>query len=91
VTFHFKASETFWKRFYGLNASQKESVRRAWRIFKENPFDPRLKSHKIHVLSAKSGKTIYSAAIEDDLRVIFFVEGNTVYTVDLGTHAIYRT
>jgi hypothetical protein len=66
-------------------------VRRAWKIFKANPFDPRLSVHKMHALSAKSGKTIHAVAIEADLRAVFFVEGKTVFTVDIGTHAIYRT
>jgi len=49
-----------------------------------------LRSHKIHTLSARYKRTIYSAVIEADLRVVFFIEGDTVRTVDIGTHAIYR-
>ena len=70
---------------------QKAAVRRAWKIFKANPFDPRLAVHKIHALSAKSGKTIHALTIQADLRAVFFVEGDTVFTVDIGTHAISRT
>ena len=40
----------FWESFYDLTSSQKKSARSAWRIFKENPFDPRLRPHKIHRL-----------------------------------------
>ena len=56
-----------------------------------HPFDPRLGVHKIHALSTKSGKTIHALTIEADLRAVFLVEGDTVFTVDIGTHAIYRT
>jgi hypothetical protein len=91
VSYRFKASETFWRNFYHLPDGQKASVRRAWKIFRANPFDQRPGVHKIHALSAKSGKTIYALAVEADLRAVFFVEGNTVFTVDIGTHAIYRT
>lgn len=91
MSYRFKASETFWRNFYRLADGQKAAVRRAWRIFKVNPFDPRLRVHKIHALSAKSGKTIHALTIEADLRAVFFVEGDTVFTVDIGTHAIYRT
>jgi hypothetical protein len=35
---------------------------------------------KIHKLTAAYGKSIYSACIE----------GNTVWSVDIGSHAIYR-
>ena len=91
MSYHFKASETFWRNFYGLPDRQKAAVRRAWQIFKANPFDQRLGVHKIHALSAKSGKTIHALVIEGDLRAVFFAEGDTVFTVDIGTHAIYRT
>ena len=78
------------KGFYGLSDSQKESVRRAWTIFKQAPFDARLGTHKIHRLSAHYGKTIYSAITEDDLRVLFYIEGDIVKTLVIGTHDLYR-
>ena len=61
-------SETFWRNFYHLPDRQKAAVRRAWKIFKANPFDPRLGVHKIHALSAKSGKTIHALTIEGNCR-----------------------
>jgi mRNA-degrading endonuclease YafQ of YafQ-DinJ toxin-antitoxin module len=90
LNYRYKASEEFWKNFYDLSISQKASVRYAWEIFKENPFDPRLKTHKIYSLSAKAGKTVFSAWIEDDLRSVFYISGDTIFTVDIGTHSIYR-
>jgi hypothetical protein len=35
-----------------LSSAQKESARRAWKIFKEDSFDPRLRTHKILRLDA---------------------------------------
>jgi hypothetical protein len=61
-----------------------------WEIFKLNPFDPRLRTHKIHKLSALYQKTIYAVEIEADLRALFFIEGDLVWTVDIGTHDIYK-
>jgi len=90
VNYRYQAAETFWRNFYALSPAQKLAVRQAWLIFKENPFDSRLRSHKIHTLSARYKRTIYSAVIEADLCVVFFIEGDTVRTVDIGTHAIYR-
>ena len=84
------ASETIWKHFYGLNTNHKESARQAWKIFRENPFDPRLRSHKIHRLSAALGQTVYAADIEADLRLIFYLDGDIVRTVDIGSHDLYR-
>ena len=57
---------------------------------KQNPFDPRLRAHKIRKLSARYGRAIYAADIEGDLRVVFYIEGNCVVTVDIGTHDIYK-
>jgi hypothetical protein len=46
--------------------------------------------HKIRKLSARYGRVIYAAEIEADLRVVFYIEGNTVVTVDIGSHDLYR-
>jgi mRNA-degrading endonuclease YafQ of YafQ-DinJ toxin-antitoxin module len=90
MNYRFEATETFWENFYDLPPGQKESTRRAWKIFKENPFDQRLRPHKINRLSARYGKTIYAVDVEGDLRAVFYVERNCVVTVDIGTHAIYK-
>ena len=86
----YRATEPFWENFYDLPPAQKESVRRAWQIFKQDPFDSRLHPHKIHKLSALYQKIIYAVEIEADLRVVFFIDGDTVWSVDVGTHDIYK-
>jgi hypothetical protein len=86
----FRASETFWKHFYDLSPAQKESARVAWKIFKANPFDAKLRAHKIHRLTAALGKTVYAVTLEADLRVLFYMDGDIVRTVDIGTHDIYK-
>jgi hypothetical protein len=90
MKYRFKPSEAFWESFYALSPTQKESTRRAWKIFKVNPFDPRLRPHKIHRLSAHFRQTIYAVDVEADLRVVFYLEGECVVTVDIGTHDIYK-
>jgi mRNA-degrading endonuclease YafQ of YafQ-DinJ toxin-antitoxin module len=90
VKYRFRSAKSFRRALTGLNPKQKQAAKAAFRIFKENPFDPRLRTHKIHKLSAAHGKTIYSAWIEADLRAVFYLEGSTVWSVDIGTHAIYR-
>jgi hypothetical protein len=85
-----RATPQFWRSFYRLTATQKQSVRVAWRKFKVNPFDPSLGTHKIHSLSARAGTTVYSVVIESDLRAVFHIIGDTVWTIDVGTHRIYR-
>ncbi|MCX6156045.1 MAG: type II toxin-antitoxin system YafQ family toxin [Candidatus Kapabacteria bacterium] len=52
-------------------------------IFKQNPFDMRLKTHKL------SGelKDFYSFSLEYDCRIIFyFTDNNKVVFFDVGSH-----
>ena len=90
MNYKFKPTEHFWESFYNLSSHQKDSTRQAWKIFKENPFDPRLRTHKIHRLSAHYGRTIYAVDIEGDLRAVFYIDRDCIVTVDIGTHTIYK-
>jgi mRNA-degrading endonuclease YafQ of YafQ-DinJ toxin-antitoxin module len=67
-----------------------KKAREAFLVFKRDPFDPRLRSHKIHKLSARYGRIVYAAEIEADLRVAFYITGDMVVTVDIGSHDVYR-
>jgi mRNA-degrading endonuclease YafQ of YafQ-DinJ toxin-antitoxin module len=90
MKYRFRATRAFWRSFEKLPAEQQRRARQAFVIFKQNPFDPRLRSHKIQKLSARYARAIYAAEIETDLRVLFYTEGNTVVTVDVGSHDLYR-
>jgi mRNA-degrading endonuclease YafQ of YafQ-DinJ toxin-antitoxin module len=90
MKYRFRASRAFWRSFWKLPVQQQIKARKAFLIFKRNPFDPRLQSHKIHRLSARYGRIVYAAEIETDLRVAFYVKGDVVVTVDIGSHNIYR-
>jgi mRNA-degrading endonuclease YafQ of YafQ-DinJ toxin-antitoxin module len=90
MNYRFRATEQFWSSFYGLSPAQKESARRAWAIFKINPFDPRLRAHKIQRLSAHYKQTIYSVEVESDLRLVFYLDGDTVISLIIGTHDLYK-
>ncbi|MDQ3546416.1 MAG: hypothetical protein M3429_07860 [Verrucomicrobiota bacterium] len=61
-------------RFGAASENCPRNIRRTrgkFAIFKLNPFDPRLRSHKIQKLSVRYAKTIHAAEIEADLRVVF--------------------
>ncbi|MBI2926909.1 MAG: hypothetical protein HYY24_14530 [Verrucomicrobia bacterium] len=90
MKYRYRATRSFWRGWSQLAASQQQAARQAFRIFKANPFDPRLRPHRIHRLSAYYGRTIYAVEIAADLRGTFYVEGETVWSVDIGTHDIYR-
>ena len=90
MSYVFKTTKAFRKSFRALTKEQRKAARDAFKIFKENPFDSRLKPHKIHNLSPRYKVTIHSAVTEADLRALFYVDGSVVYSVDIGTHKIYR-
>jgi len=90
MSYRYQATETFWDNFYDLPAAQKESARQAWQLFKLDPFDPRLRAHKIHRLSAILRRTVYAVEIEGDLRVVFYLDGDRVVSFNIGSHDIYR-
>lgn len=91
MNYRFRATETFWENLYDLSPAQKETARQAWLIFKHDPFDPRLRAHKIHRLSALLRRTVYAVKVEGDLRVVFYLEGDQVVSFNVGTHDLYRT
>ncbi len=90
MKYRFRATRAFWRSLSKLPVQQQQSARKIFAIFKANPFDPRLRSHKIQKLSARYGRTIYAVEIEPDLRAVFYLEGDMVVTVDIGSHDIYR-
>ena len=90
MSYRYHATETFWENFYGLAPAQKESARKTWEIFKQDPFHPRLRTHKIHRLSALLRRTVYAVEVEGDLRVVFYLEGDLVVSFNIGTHDVYR-
>jgi hypothetical protein len=90
MNYRVRAATSFWRSWCGLSEVQRQAARKAFLIFKSNPFDPRLRPHKIHRLSAQFGRTIYAVDIAGDLRATFFVDGETVWSVSIGTHDIYK-
>jgi hypothetical protein len=51
MNYRFRASKSFWRSWSRLSEVQPRAARQAFPIFKANPFDPRLRAHKIHRLS----------------------------------------
>lgn len=66
--------------------TQEVRLREGW--FRENCFDPRLKTHKL------KGKhqDLWSFSITIKYRIVFrFVGSEEVYFIDVGDHSIYPT
>ncbi len=71
------------KRSVNGNAIMEERFWERVKLFKNNPFDPKLRTHK---LSGKL-KDLWSFSIEYDLRVIFsFAAQERVLFIDIGSH-----
>ena len=90
MSYRFRAAKSFWRSWSRLSPEQQQMARQVFPIFKRNPFDPRLRTHRIHRLSAHYGRTIYAVDIAGDLRAAFYLEGETVWPVAIGTHDIYK-
>jgi hypothetical protein len=85
VKYRFRAAKSFRRALAKLAPEEKRLAAASFKIFKQNPFDPRLRPHKIHKLSAIYGKTIHAIEIAGDLRAAFYIEGNVVWSVDIET------
>ncbi|NJO17548.1 MAG: type II toxin-antitoxin system mRNA interferase toxin, RelE/StbE family [Thioploca sp.] len=73
---------SFRKRFKGKRHLQERFWQRV-EIFLENPFDSRLRTHKL----TGNLKELWSFSVEYDTRVVFyFVTDEKVVFVDVGTH-----
>jgi len=82
IAFSSSFKRAFKKRVPGHPASETRFWERV-AIFQNNPFDPRLKTHKL------SGqlKDLWGFSVEYDLRVIFaFVGDQRALFVDIGSH-----
>jgi len=71
MRYRFRAAKSFWRSWSKLSAIQQEAARKALPIFKADPFDPRLRTHKIHRRSAYYGRMIYAVEIAGELRATF--------------------
>ena len=82
IAFNSSFKKAFKKKIAGNSTMEARFWERV-EIFKNNPFDPRLKTHK---LSGKL-KEFWAFSVEYDLRVVFLFDGQqSVLFADLGTH-----
>lgn len=80
-------STRFAKEYKKLPHKIKVKAEKQEKIFRQNPFDAGLKTHKL------SGKLqeFWSFSIDYQHRIIFeLVDQNTVWFHSVGTHQIYR-
>lgn len=82
-----KYSPSFFKSLKKFPKSQLKFLKRQEEFFREDIFDPRLKTHKLKGELAD----FYSFSVTYHWRIIFHFEGqDTVVFDNIGTHEIYR-
>jgi len=82
-----KTSPHFEKHYKKLSKGVKEKAKEKEKIFRKDPFDPRLETHKLH----GKLKECWAFSVDSKHRIKFiFLSDEEVLFLDIGTHDIYR-
>lgn len=82
-----KVSRKFEKDYRKLPAAIKDLAEKKEEIFRRNPFDPGLDTHKLH----GKDKEAWSFSITRNYRIKFtFLDDNKVFFIEIDTHDIYK-
>ena len=81
-----RTNRIFEKNYKKLPKRIKEKAKKKEKIFRENPFNPILKTHKLH----GEDKECWGFWIDYFYRIKFiFLNNEEVLFLDIGTHDIY--
>jgi len=75
----------FLREYKKLPNKLKDAAEKQEKIFKDNPFDPRLKTHKLHGWLSE----FFAFSIDSKYRIIFKINKNAAYFYSVGDHDIY--
>ena len=76
----------FAKQYKKMPQNIKSLAEEKEKIFRDNPFDPRLKTHKLH----GELKNFWSFSVNHKNRIIFdFLDENIIRFYSVGDHDIY--
>ena len=68
-------------------SSYQEQIKKRIYIFQKDPYDPRLKTHKL----GGELRTYFAFSITYHIRILFeFIDETTTGFIDIGTHDIYN-
>jgi mRNA-degrading endonuclease YafQ of YafQ-DinJ toxin-antitoxin module len=74
----------FLRSYNKLNPDIKEIYKTKENIFLVDPFDTKLKTHKL------KGTSVWSYSVTYKIRVLFLVEKEDVVLINIGDHSKYR-
>lgn len=77
-------SPKFLRSFRKLSKDIQDAFRKKEKLFRKDPFDPQLQTHKL------KGREEWSFLITYSIRVLFLWEKDAVTLVNIGDHSIYR-
>lgn len=80
-----RRDEQFNKLFAQLPQSVQEQAKAAYKLFKKNPYDPRL-----HFKRIASSRSTYSVRINYDYRALGRLEGDIINWYWIGSHEAYN-
>ena len=76
---------TFWKTYNSLDESIKRRARKAFTLWRENPFHPSLRFKCIN-----SAEDIWSVRVTQKVRVLGILDGDIVTWFWIGNHDDYE-
>ena len=76
---------SFWKEYSRLNESIKLRARKAYELWRENPFHPSLRFKCIN-----TKENIWSVRVSKDFRAIGVLDGDTITWFWIGNHDDYE-
>lgn len=77
----------FLRKFKKLSLEIKREAAKKEKIFRSDPFDPQLKTHKLHGAYGR----FWAFSVNNSHRVMFeFIKENKTVFIDIDTHEIYR-
>lgn len=79
-------SSKFERSIKKLDVSLIEKVVERTLLFKKDPFDPCLKTHKLH----GKLKDKWSFSLDNTYRILFEFDGDEVIFLDIGDHDLYK-
>ena len=83
---HIKVTGLFARSYKRLPLDIERTAEKQERIFRENPFDTSLKTHKLH----GKYKDYWAFSVNTSYRILFTFEDKRIAVfIDIGTHSIY--
>jgi hypothetical protein len=86
----FVSTKSFWREYESLSEEKRQAADAMFTRFKKDPFAKGLGTHKITRLSVLHKEPVWSVPILGNLRALFVIHGDTIVSISIGDHSIYK-